>query len=216
MSNKGFTIVELAIVLVVIGIILGMAVKGKSLVDSAKMRAEVAKLNKFEAAAGQLYAMGVTKVRDGIGAPGGYTFIPPQTFIDRGLLTKKDLEIGTSQSYWTFAYCSIRGARGVDPDGGVYGPLRNFYLMGYHSSMICVMPTTDGESSTYKEIDIKLACNIEIMKDDMSFNTGLGLQAFGRYTSANPTLGPSADAFKDCDRIADSYSNPLFGFRVLS
>jgi prepilin-type N-terminal cleavage/methylation domain-containing protein len=54
--KKGFTIVELAIVLVVIGIILGMAVKGKALLHSARIKAEVAKLNKFEAAVATYFA----------------------------------------------------------------------------------------------------------------------------------------------------------------
>ena len=50
MNNKGFTIVELAIVLVVIGIILAMAVKATGLMHAARVRNDVAKLNKFEAA----------------------------------------------------------------------------------------------------------------------------------------------------------------------
>ena len=49
-SKKGFTIVELAIVLVVIGIILAMVVKGKQLVESARNKAELAKITKLEAA----------------------------------------------------------------------------------------------------------------------------------------------------------------------
>lgn len=37
-QQSGFTLVELAIVLVVIGLILGMAFKGKDLIDSAKVK----------------------------------------------------------------------------------------------------------------------------------------------------------------------------------
>ncbi len=48
--KKGFTIVELAIVLVVIGIILAMAVKGKALVETARYKAEINKIRKLEAA----------------------------------------------------------------------------------------------------------------------------------------------------------------------
>ena len=50
-TKKGFTIVELAVVLVVIGIILAMVVKSRQLIESARNRAELAKLMKLEAAA---------------------------------------------------------------------------------------------------------------------------------------------------------------------
>jgi prepilin-type N-terminal cleavage/methylation domain-containing protein len=46
--KKGFTFVELAIVLVIIGIIMGMAIKGRQLIESAKTRSEVRKLEKIQ------------------------------------------------------------------------------------------------------------------------------------------------------------------------
>ncbi|QLG87016.1 prepilin-type N-terminal cleavage/methylation domain-containing protein [Chitinibacter bivalviorum] len=52
MKNKqqGFTLVELAIVLVIIGLILGMAFKGKDLIDGAKVKNMQAQYNKIVAA----------------------------------------------------------------------------------------------------------------------------------------------------------------------
>ena len=37
-KNKGFTLVELAIVLVIIVLLLGFVLKGKALIDSAKVK----------------------------------------------------------------------------------------------------------------------------------------------------------------------------------
>ena len=37
-NNKGFTLVELAVVLVIIGIILGAVIKGQDLVDNARAK----------------------------------------------------------------------------------------------------------------------------------------------------------------------------------
>lgn len=53
--QAGFTLVELAIVLVVIGLILGMAFKGKDLIDSAKVKNLAAQYNKVVAASNTFY-----------------------------------------------------------------------------------------------------------------------------------------------------------------
>jgi prepilin-type N-terminal cleavage/methylation domain-containing protein len=53
--QTGFTLVELAIVLVVIGLILGMAFKGKDLIDSAKVKNMAAQYNKVVAASNTFY-----------------------------------------------------------------------------------------------------------------------------------------------------------------
>lgn len=47
MRQRGFTLVELAIVLVIIGLILGMAFKGKDLIDGAKVKNMQAQYNKI-------------------------------------------------------------------------------------------------------------------------------------------------------------------------
>jgi prepilin-type N-terminal cleavage/methylation domain-containing protein len=48
-QERGFTLVELAIVLVIIGLILGMAFKGKDLIDGAKVKSMQAQYNKIVA-----------------------------------------------------------------------------------------------------------------------------------------------------------------------
>lgn len=49
-GQTGFTLVELAIVLVIIGLILGMAFKGRELVDGARVKSMISALNKFQMA----------------------------------------------------------------------------------------------------------------------------------------------------------------------
>ena len=44
-NNKGFTLVELAIVLIIIGILLGAILKGQELVDNAKIKRAVSDMN---------------------------------------------------------------------------------------------------------------------------------------------------------------------------
>jgi prepilin-type N-terminal cleavage/methylation domain-containing protein len=48
-KQSGFTLVEMATVLVIIGLILGMAFKGKDLIDGAKVKSLGAQVNKIQA-----------------------------------------------------------------------------------------------------------------------------------------------------------------------
>jgi prepilin-type N-terminal cleavage/methylation domain-containing protein len=54
-SSPGFTLIEMAIVLVVIGLILGMVYKGKQLVDQSRAKRLVANRNKIIAAVNTFY-----------------------------------------------------------------------------------------------------------------------------------------------------------------
>ncbi|MBE9610558.1 type II secretion system protein [Chitinilyticum piscinae] len=54
-KQGGFTLVELAIVLVIIGLILGMAFKGKDLIDGAKVKNMQAQYNKVTSAFNTYY-----------------------------------------------------------------------------------------------------------------------------------------------------------------
>lgn len=55
-ASKGFSLVEMAIVLVVIGVIAGLAFKGKSLIDSARIKADIQKINKISTAITTYYS----------------------------------------------------------------------------------------------------------------------------------------------------------------
>lgn len=54
-SNKGFTLIEMAIVLVIVGIILTLVFKGKELIDSSKVNHVIAQYNKILAAVNTFY-----------------------------------------------------------------------------------------------------------------------------------------------------------------
>jgi prepilin-type N-terminal cleavage/methylation domain-containing protein len=51
----GFTLVELAIVLVIVGLVLGMAFKGRELIDGARVKSMAATVNKAQAAINVFY-----------------------------------------------------------------------------------------------------------------------------------------------------------------
>ncbi len=54
-NSRGFTLVEMAIVLIVIGIILGMVFKGRQLIDGAKVKSLQSNYTKIEAAVNTFY-----------------------------------------------------------------------------------------------------------------------------------------------------------------
>jgi prepilin-type N-terminal cleavage/methylation domain-containing protein len=68
MRQRGFTLVELAIVLVIIGLILGMAFKGKDLIDGAKVKNLAAQHGKVIAATNIFYEKYGSYPGDGCGA----------------------------------------------------------------------------------------------------------------------------------------------------
>lgn len=56
-KNAGFSLVELAIVLVVIGLILGGVLKGRELIESARLKSVLTQLNEYRVAAGTFMDM---------------------------------------------------------------------------------------------------------------------------------------------------------------
>jgi len=54
-NERGFTLVELSIVLVIIGLIVGGVLAGQSLINSAKLQAEVTQFNKIDTAVNAFY-----------------------------------------------------------------------------------------------------------------------------------------------------------------
>ena len=50
MNQKGFTLVELAIVLIIIGLIVSSVLVGQNIIRAAELRATTTQLNKFQTA----------------------------------------------------------------------------------------------------------------------------------------------------------------------
>jgi prepilin-type N-terminal cleavage/methylation domain-containing protein len=152
MLKKGFTIVELAIVLIIIGIIIGMAIKGGALLQTAKMRAEFRKVDKIRTALSTWRAnnpMGISKFPK-LTADNNSPELDINELVTLGYLT--DQEISTPFKKWEL----IRG--GIPATSGVTGIADG----EYGKSFILML---DNTSPQY-------ACNFEVLLDDRVFDTG--------------------------------------------
>jgi prepilin-type N-terminal cleavage/methylation domain-containing protein len=156
--KKGFTLVELSIVMVVIGLIIGMALKGKSLLDSATIRNEVNKLSLMQSAVATLLTTSssdgslneLPKDNDTL----AYDFIENRFLINKGLLSAKDLSYNNDNH--SISFCAY-------PTGND----------GYYESdtaksdnMLCVFtPTT---------WPLRFHCVAEVTLDNQNIKTGKG------------------------------------------
>ena len=208
MKMKGFTIVELAIVLVVIGIIIGMAVKGKSLVDAARVKADLARIYKIEAATAVYYT------KTGGDLPVFNPTVPERReILDMGLITERDVNL-------EILYMNH------PVDGKI---MNRIYLTGCVARAYVDDPTTMGFAWTQK-IDSSLGtawvdpfdigcltigeqtppaaapliaigpihffiCHVEVALDDMNDRSGTMRQGY------DFTMGARLTDFSDCDSL---------------
>lgn len=98
--NSGFSLVELAIVLVVIGLIIGGVLKGQQLIESARLKSVLSQLNEFR------LATGIFIDRFG-GLPGDYPHAKEYIHASlcngngNGVIEGAGLQVGSeAQQYW--------------------------------------------------------------------------------------------------------------------
>ncbi|MDR2105397.1 MAG: prepilin-type N-terminal cleavage/methylation domain-containing protein [Deferribacteraceae bacterium] len=204
MGRKGFTLVELAIVLLIIGLILGLAVKGGTLIDSARIRSEVRKLEKFQTAlsayVGRMGALPSAIVADSL-------VLDKKLLIEHNYLNEIDLNTDYKDDpnvRWNFVGC----ASVVDTPAEIGKPaiLKWDKAQNYAPGLsnICVTTVADNFSgpllaSVYVS-DI-LSCSIENMLDDLSYQGGSG-RLFD-YGSIPAPLADNDSSFENCLSLED-------------
>lgn len=216
-NKKGFTLVELAIVLVVIGLLMGMAFKGKTLIESARAKADYQKINKIEAALNIYNSKygtlpGLVKSGPDIGN------ISPKLFykaiIDEGLLQASDFKV-TSMGV---AFLNIVGCQEVS-DGA--GNLIWRVMNAREDTGICVYNTNispefmeDSNNIAFAKaspIPKYLACQLETLADDRNVHNGDGRVIEGGN-------GPLDIPNYDCSRYANDSgtegSDGAYAFRI--
>jgi prepilin-type N-terminal cleavage/methylation domain-containing protein len=211
--KKGFTIVELAIVLVVIGIILAMAVKGRNLVEAARYKAEINKIRKLEAA---VHIWLATNPEFHIDNEGEWQQVAMQFFYDKGILTENDMKslaiegtgagdsIGSRHGeagYWRLMRCQYldRGIANRASIEGLNGRGGNFNGTNFCAQITVGVDQNPGQGYDnifwFVNMPLRLQCMTELLLDDMDKTSGAA-----RYDArwATPPAEFTDDEYKNC------------------
>lgn len=179
MSNtqRGFTLVELAIALVIIGLVLGMTFKGRELIDGAKVKSVQAQYGKISAGMNIFFEK--------------YGFYPGDGCTSSGVTVVascaggKDITLSTAaeqSSFWTLLGSSnilplsekknpigleweIKTGDGIDPADANRFPPSNTFL--YSAA-----------------VDARMLCQLERQMDDLDPATGLIRSDASSYSSS--------------------------------
>lgn len=188
----GFTLVELAIVLVIIGLILGMAFKGKDLIDGAKVKNMQAQYNKVVAGFNIYYekygaypgdgctalvALGPTTTcagtKDGVLG----TSIETQSALiilqNANILTSADIQSVFGQPW------GITVSTNTTLSGGTAGT--NYLSL------------VDGAGVPITAGDVRFVCALDRLMDDSINNSGV-MRSGTAYTAATDCWGMSGQA----------------------
>jgi prepilin-type N-terminal cleavage/methylation domain-containing protein len=199
--KKGFTLVELAIVLVIIGLITGMAVKGRSLAAAAEMREEVNKMRKYE------HAFATHAAKSGNYIPAYYDNASEKQwsdnvtriFLRQGYLVPKDLIMKYNKDNISTYFVAELVNSQTNPDYG--------YNLNREVSL--------GITNFGVLLDSALnyfVCSVEVMIDDRSILDGLGRIAYDG--GGSPVNNFEEEQYSDCSEFTSETT--AYGYVVYS
>ena len=174
-GNKGFTLIEMAIVLVIIGLILGLVLNGQNLIAGAKKKRLLSDFRELEAAFNTFYDRygqypGDENDFKGIPVPDGDTENGNGNgFIDGG----EDNNFG--RFVWNDLAKASTAFLKANPFGGAYG----WMAINFHPSQ---SPGINHYRNTVYATNVpaELAREIDLDHDDGIWNTG-DIEADGNY-----------------------------------
>jgi type II secretory pathway pseudopilin PulG len=192
MNKKfAFSLVELTVVLLIVGLILGIALKGQIIIESARLRSEVRKIEKLQSTLAN-YVNRQNKLPPIVT---GTTQYDLDVLIDNGYIQKNDTLVGikatgaTSDYTWKYLACLNTKEGGDDNySWGLPSTGQNLLLAN-----ICV--ATANKAVSFLNMDGLLNCTIEVSIDDKNYLGGNGRLNEGKTP-------PAGLDFNKCDNVS--------------
>jgi prepilin-type N-terminal cleavage/methylation domain-containing protein len=207
--KKGFSLVEVAIVLLVLGLMAVIVFRGGILIHSSEVRAEVAKINKNATAVSLFYSeVNAIPGYDNDSSPDNgshYGRIDIDNMTDEQFITELDLESKFSPNRWEYYH-------GITPD------LDN--ATDDNATYIVDLPVrTIGLS--IEQVEVRFLCSLERMVDDFNFRNGNGRYYTGKYPSRYnyPEFEADDTLFDKCYKIkqdGDSEKSNRYVFLIFA
>ena len=166
-SHSGFTLIEMAIVLVVIGLILGMVYKGRQIIASAKVKHNYAAYNKIIAGMNTFYDR--YGFYPGDGCENDNELQPYQCNGNQnGMIGNGANDAnGEYTSFWSLL---VNGTNILSAADRKSSSGNDFFLHTWYSG--APSAATDKTFLVSRHTDIRLACNLDQIADDGNSNTG--------------------------------------------
>jgi prepilin-type N-terminal cleavage/methylation domain-containing protein len=192
--KRGFNLIELAVVFLLIGLISAMVYKGKELLDTASIRAEVNKLSKLRNAVATVMTMTSKGNIDELAYDNSTHSYDLNPFFDLEILDRADLTVQGTSDKWEVKPCTNMGATFffVNDDAG-------------SGTMICAL---------HQSYPVDLLCNTEVMSDNQDLKTGSGVAFADNGTTLSDNLTGMITGGFDCELAKPSGTNPpkIYGF----
>lgn len=192
-QQRGFTLVELAIVLVIIGLILGMAFKGKDLIDGAKVKSLASQYNKMQAGFNTYYDKYGAYPGDGCAAVVAVGGAAPVTTCAAGA-TRNGILAGVAETESSTALLQntniLTTAELQNMFGSRWGITNNAQGAPFVAGVNYMVPTTTavGTAAVSTAVDARFVCALDHLIDDGIAATG-NLRSNGAYVRATDCWG---------------------------
>lgn len=196
--QRGFTLIEMAIVLVVIGLILGMVYKGRQLVASAKVKNAQAGYNKVIAGMNTYYDRYGQFPGDGCGAGSTYVSTDPSPM---DCTATKDGIVNTDGDDDVAAFFDLMTSTEILTQADT------------KSSLGSAWNATGDDDATWIYVDgadLRLVCDLDRKADDGNSNTG-----DIRTSTSSTIFGNSTDDYDSDDDCWELTGNALIELKVL-
>ncbi|MDR2401261.1 MAG: type II secretion system GspH family protein [Deferribacteraceae bacterium] len=203
--KKAFNLVELAVVLLIVGIVAGMVLKGKSLLHASYYKSEVHKVDKIRSAVFALMAKyngsyrAITfkdnKTYDTLDNNTNTIFDYAQ-FFDNGLLDENSVKVQYTDN-WSVALCATK-----TDELGYYITKKDSpnYICAYHPKLL-----------------YDIMCNLEVLMDDQSLTDKNGFGLVKEVPNAYKSNFDSDNKTFNCDDVNSTDGLgvfPAYGYLV--